>query len=469
MTLVASTSTSKLLKEFDELMSTLIDFSSYILNNLKIKNMTQEILLGPAFRLFKRTHSNYAKLEYNFEECYKALSEKLDWETTEGGDYPFDLSKPLPLITRGNHQSIPVEYLINNDHKYLQGGVSTMTYMTSNTKTKAAQYDLPGIKEMAINTIPRGLKPKEETFQVVLDALALTPCYPAFVITADVPKIYMHQFWNSVYKHHNFYRFKFNKKKRFKLTLEVFRDIFQICPRIKDQAFDALPSEEDTISFLRELGHTGVINSLNDESKAYKTYLSYATGTVPPKVAKTFKKASPSKKDNVPVPAYEEPVQKGKSVKRSAKKSSTTPTTCIVIREPPVETQSKRNEKVDVAHGKGIDLLSEVALTKEAQMKEVRNNSLRDFYKSHPSSSSSVSCKPPSVEKITPPITSKGTGSERENDSEEHESDYEQDTDGSESDSESDQQDDDDEVKDDDNDDDKYEGDEDRGMDSDDV
>nr|GEV91362.1 hypothetical protein [Tanacetum cinerariifolium] len=42
--------------------------------------------------------------------------------------------------------------------------------------------------------IPRGLKPKEETFQVVLDALALTPCYPAFVITDDVPEVYMHQF-----------------------------------------------------------------------------------------------------------------------------------------------------------------------------------------------------------------------------------------------------------------------------------
>ncbi|GJX04508.1 retrovirus-related pol polyprotein from transposon TNT 1-94 [Tanacetum coccineum] len=36
-------------------------------------------------------------------------------------------------------------------------------------------------------TIPRGLKPKEETFQVVLDALALTPCYPAFLITARCP------------------------------------------------------------------------------------------------------------------------------------------------------------------------------------------------------------------------------------------------------------------------------------------
>ncbi|GKD91402.1 hypothetical protein Tco_1366909 [Tanacetum coccineum] len=31
-----------------------------------------------AFRLLKGTRSNYAELEYDFEECYKALSEKLD-------------------------------------------------------------------------------------------------------------------------------------------------------------------------------------------------------------------------------------------------------------------------------------------------------------------------------------------------------------------------------------------------------
>ncbi|GKF95412.1 hypothetical protein Tco_0288147, partial [Tanacetum coccineum] len=46
--------------------------------------------------------------------------------------------------------------------------------------------------------------------------------------------------------------------------MEVFRDIFQICPRVQGRDFDALPSEEDTISFLRDLGHTKVINSLND-------------------------------------------------------------------------------------------------------------------------------------------------------------------------------------------------------------
>ncbi|GKE26475.1 hypothetical protein Tco_1441859, partial [Tanacetum coccineum] len=151
MTLTASTSNDKLLKDFDELMSTPIDFSGYILNGLKIKNLTLEILLGPAFRLLKGTCSNYAELEYDFKECYKALSKKLDWENPKGGDYPFDLSKPLPLITRGKRQRVPFKFFINNDLKYLQGGILTMTYMTSTTKTKATKYDLPDIEDMVPN------------------------------------------------------------------------------------------------------------------------------------------------------------------------------------------------------------------------------------------------------------------------------------------------------------------------------
>nr|GEY37641.1 hypothetical protein [Tanacetum cinerariifolium] len=216
------------------------------------------------------------------------------------------------------------------------------------------------------------------------------------------------------------------------------------------------------------------------ESKAYKTYLGYATGTIPPKVSRKFKKASPSKKDSVTVPADKKPILKGKRVKRSTKKSSTTPTIgIIIIREPPVETQSKRKEKVDVARGKGIDLLSEVPLTEEAQMKEVRKKSLRYFHKSHPSGSGVPDVtKDDSTESKSESWgnnddSNNEKGSKHENDSEEHESDSEQDTDGSESDSKYEQQDDDDEVKDDDedddNDDDQSEGDEDRGMDSDDV
>ncbi|GJR93759.1 hypothetical protein Tco_0265933 [Tanacetum coccineum] len=122
------------------------------MNGLKITNLTQETLLGPAFRLLKGTRSNYAELEYAFEECYKALSKKLYWENPECGDYPFDLTKPLPLVMSRNHQKVPVDYFFNNDLKYMQGGVLKMTYTTSITKTKAAQYDLLGIEDMVPKT-----------------------------------------------------------------------------------------------------------------------------------------------------------------------------------------------------------------------------------------------------------------------------------------------------------------------------
>nr|GFA71348.1 hypothetical protein [Tanacetum cinerariifolium] len=38
---------------------------------------------------------------------------------------------------------------------------------------------------------------KEETYQVTLEAPKLSPCYPVFQITADVPEIHKHQFWNT--------------------------------------------------------------------------------------------------------------------------------------------------------------------------------------------------------------------------------------------------------------------------------
>ncbi|GJT28696.1 hypothetical protein Tco_0908971 [Tanacetum coccineum] len=109
--------------KFDELMNTPIDFSAYIMNCLKITNLTQETLLGPTFKLLKGTRTNFAKLEYDFEECYKALSEKLDWDNPKGGDYPFDLTKSLPLVMNKNHKLVPVDYFFNNDLKYLQGGI----------------------------------------------------------------------------------------------------------------------------------------------------------------------------------------------------------------------------------------------------------------------------------------------------------------------------------------------------------
>ncbi|GJU80381.1 hypothetical protein Tco_1282746 [Tanacetum coccineum] len=56
------------------------------------------------------------------------------------------------------------------------------------------------------------LKSNEPIIQVVLDALKLTPLYKAFQITANVPEIYMQEFWAIVSIHHKSLCFKMNDK-----------------------------------------------------------------------------------------------------------------------------------------------------------------------------------------------------------------------------------------------------------------
>ncbi|GJY84786.1 hypothetical protein Tco_0498812 [Tanacetum coccineum] len=242
--------------------------------------------------------------------------------------------------------------------------------------------------------IPRGLKPKEETFQVVLDALEHIPAIPEFyqfmlmslkytctnfgtaftsMTTSTNSRLTRRKDSNSLWKSSEI-SFKFAQKYRMASASENF------CSIITGKSLS---------------GKTSGLDKLR---------------VVPPKIDRKFKKASPSKKDSIPVQVDEEPVQKGKRVKRSAKKSSTTLAAGIVFRETLVKTKSKGKEKVDVSRGKGIDLLSEVALAEKAQLKEVRKKSLRDFHKTHPSGSGTVAEKPPSVEKITPTVTSEGTG-----------------------------------------------------------
>ncbi|GJT61791.1 hypothetical protein Tco_1005324 [Tanacetum coccineum] len=59
------------------------------------------------------------------------------------------------------------------------------------------------------------LTQKEETYQVILDIIKTSPCYNAFLITANVPEIYMQQFWFTVkkVKKSSFYQFDLADKK----------------------------------------------------------------------------------------------------------------------------------------------------------------------------------------------------------------------------------------------------------------
>ncbi|GJY07018.1 hypothetical protein Tco_0374072 [Tanacetum coccineum] len=237
--------------------------------------------------------------------------------------------------------------------------------------------------------------------------------------------------------------------------------------------------------------HDSLTSPEMKETKAYKTYLGFATGATPPKKAQKFKKPASPKLTIVPV-STEEPTGKSKRVKRPTKKSTKVPARGVVIRETPEIALSKKREKVDVTRGKGIELLSQVALNKDAEFEEVRRKSTRDFHKTHPSGSGAVKIIPSGNDEDDSNIEqdSSGEDSDQENDNDndktqsdnDDESNSKHETNENESGSESDQEeneDDKEEVKDefvktpsDDSDDkdetkitDKAEGDEDEEMD----
>nr|GEY54730.1 hypothetical protein [Tanacetum cinerariifolium] len=73
---------------------------------------------------------------------------------------------------------------------------------------------------------------KESTLQLVYDVLRRCPFYKAFLVTADVPEIYM-------------------------------QEMLHICPRMPGQAFTELPFEDEILDFIQFLGHSATIRTLN--------------------------------------------------------------------------------------------------------------------------------------------------------------------------------------------------------------
>nr|GEX18812.1 hypothetical protein [Tanacetum cinerariifolium] len=87
--------------------------------------------------------------------------------------------------------------------------------------------------------------------------------YKAFEITADVPEIYMQEFWVTNSIHHTSLCFKLNGKSQ-TVNVENFRDMLQICPKLPGQKFEDPSFEKEILSFIRDLGHTGEIKVLSD-------------------------------------------------------------------------------------------------------------------------------------------------------------------------------------------------------------
>ncbi|GJV81872.1 hypothetical protein Tco_1517742 [Tanacetum coccineum] len=219
--------------------------------------------------------------------------------------------------------------------------------------------------------------PKEPTYQVVFDSLALSPLYPAFLINV------------------------------------------KICPRLPNQEFDALPSDEEIVSFIKELGHKGDIKSVTDVAvdqmqQPWRTFASIINkclsrkiiATTPKKARKFKKPASPLKKKDLV--AAKEPGEKPMK-KPAARRQSAG----VQIRDTPGMSVSKKKAPTKAERSKGIELLSEATSLEEAQLKRAIKRSKRETNIHQPSGSSegadleSEVCDEPKGKSID---TSKGTG-----------------------------------------------------------
>ncbi|GJZ17882.1 hypothetical protein Tco_0554005 [Tanacetum coccineum] len=174
---------------------------------------------------------------------------------------------------------------------------------------------------------------KEETYQVILDIIKNTPCYNAFLITADVPEIYMQQLWftDKKDKKSSFYQFDLDNK-TCQIDFEQFREILGIISRVPNQEFTGIFHKEnvDYVALIWEdlqcqidnrqskrqgshqntVDNDGVLDSLKfiskgeihhvygksipdtlitDEikiSEAYKIFIFLSKGLIPPKIGR---------------------------------------------------------------------------------------------------------------------------------------------------------------------------------------
>ncbi|GJQ89751.1 hypothetical protein Tco_0000890 [Tanacetum coccineum] len=108
---------------------------------------------------------------------------------------------------------------------------------------------------------------KEETFQVVIDLIKISTCFKAFTNSADVPEIFMQQFWNPIKK-----------------------TILEICLRVEGVDFTDVPDDDIAHTFLIDLGYKGedyqeyglpipetMLTNAIKQLESYQMFIKYST------------------------------------------------------------------------------------------------------------------------------------------------------------------------------------------------
>nr|GEY72794.1 hypothetical protein [Tanacetum cinerariifolium] len=206
------------------------------------------------------------------------------------------------------------------------------------------------------------------------------PFFKAFLVTADVPEIYMQEFWATAYIHQQSIRFKINNKKLInhkksnamyyptftKVIIHHFMSKDPSIPRRNKINWHYVRDESifSTIKVVSRHQNTQQYDAMlpieltNDEirnTKAYKEYYAFATGEAAPKPKANAKR------------------------KRSGSNTSITPPTATTTPKPTAAAKGKQ-----LAKAKSLSNPSEVARTEAQQLKIVLRRSRWQTHISQP-------------------------------------------------------------------------------------
>nr|GEV09831.1 hypothetical protein [Tanacetum cinerariifolium] len=185
------------------------------------------------------------------------------------------------------------------------------------------------------------IRSKESTLQLVYDVLHICPFFKAFLVTADVPEIYMQEFSAPTTVEHK------NTKK----SNEMYY------PRFTKVIIYHFMSKDLSILRRNKFGALLPIELTNEEfknSNAYKEYYAVATGAAPPNPKASIQRT------------------------RSSSDTSITPPT--VAAGPRLTASAKGKQAAKALKAKSLSALSEVAMTEAQQLKLVTKRSLQQTY-----------------------------------------------------------------------------------------
>ncbi|GJX37919.1 hypothetical protein Tco_0251222 [Tanacetum coccineum] len=180
------------------------------------------------------------------------------------------------------------------------------------------------------------------------------------------------------------------------MNVEAFREILNICPKVSGKAFDEPPTEEEALSFIRELGHTGGIKYITDVivdhlHQPWITFASIINKCLYGKVSGLEKIRLSivqilwgmyyKKNQDFVTLIWEDLAYQIDNID-----SKNEPQSQGKPKENPIQNISSE-ESLPKKKGKGLNVLLEVALSEAAQLKEATKRSKKDLYISQASGS----------------------------------------------------------------------------------